>query len=80
MTEPTANKAMTDAATGRPYQRTYTCACGHSWDAPVLLSANTTQQSGGERSEWCPRCGKKFFYSSPAFTVDARGDKTYLTP
>lgn len=40
------------------YERQYECSCGHTWTARVTLAANTTNLSG-EKTQWCPKCGKK---------------------
>jgi DNA-directed RNA polymerase subunit RPC12/RpoP len=40
--------------------------CGHSWEAPIVLS-NSTQNLSGERTAWCPRCGSGSVASSAAF-------------
>lgn len=44
--------------------RTYECwGCKHEWDQKVELSTST-QRLSGEKSAFCPKCGKKFSMGS----------------
>ena len=48
-----------------PYTRDWECGCGCRFTAPVVLSTHTTNISG-EASVFCPECGKRALYGSPA--------------
>jgi hypothetical protein len=47
-----------------PRQRRFSCySCPHHWTADATLSEITNNLSG-EKSEFCPKCGKKYGYAS----------------
>jgi hypothetical protein len=56
--------------------RTHTCACGHSWTKEVELSDSTPNISG-EKTPWCPVCGKRAAYSSPTAEEQSKGIAEY---
>lgn len=45
--------------------RDWECGCGHTWTAPVVLDKHTPNLSG-EKTQWCPACGKRPVMGSPA--------------
>lgn len=44
--------------------REWECSCGHKWTAKVELSATSARLSG-EKTEYCPKCGKRPLIGSP---------------
>lgn len=55
---------------GKPCYRTYQCwDCKVSWEAVMVLSSNT-QNVSGERSEYCPKCSRKFCEATAAYVKD----------
>jgi len=65
------------------YERDWECGCGHKFTATIVLS-DTTARLSGERTEWCPRCGKAPLYGSvprpglrrPEIVQPPKGDKS----
>lgn len=48
--------------------RMHECKCGHSFTAEVEYAEWTTNLSG-EKTQWCPKCGKRPWFSSPIYTL-----------
>ena len=53
--------------------RDWECGCGHAWTAPVVLDAHTSRLSG-ERTEWCPKGGKRQLMGWPVRNVEETTD------
>lgn len=47
--------------------RRWTCVCGHEYDQQVVLGPSPNVS--GEKTAWCPACGKKPAHGSPAFEL-----------
>ena len=47
----------------------HTCNCGNTWESPIVLS-DDTQNLSGEKTEFCPKCGKRAFMSSAPYNPD----------
>lgn len=53
--------------------RSHTCGCGCQWKALVSMSDHT-QNLSGEKTPYCPDCGKRAATSGPAYeATDADG-------
>ncbi len=52
--------------------------CGHKWTAPVVVS-ESNQNTSGEKTNWCPKCGTKSVMSSPVVVVEAWDETTEIS-
>lgn len=48
--------------------RQWECRCGHKWEAPVEMGADN-QNISGEKTVFCPKCGKRAAFGSAVKTV-----------
>lgn len=53
--------------------RDWECGCGHTWTAPMVVSAYTSRLSG-EATQWCPKCGKRPVLGWPARNAEESDD------
>lgn len=51
--------------------RDWECACGCRYTRPVTFDKYTSNLSS-ERTQWCPRCGKRPLMGSPHYVLHAR--------
>ena len=47
--------------------RNWECGCGHKYTTPVEFSRDYTARLSGEKTAWCPKCGKAPLYGSAAY-------------
>jgi len=65
---PMGNRAKVEALLhkyGPKMVRDHECPNGHKWTAEVVLSEHT-QNLSSEATQWCPKCNRRAFISSPA--------------
>lgn len=48
--------------------RIHGCHCGEKWQAAVEYT--TTPNLSGEKTPYCPKCGKRAAYSQPATAAE----------